>query len=71
MTLAAQITAYLAIVPGGDAAQIAADMRAIGNREATVEAVQAALHRLDDAGTVIDRNGWYRLSAKAQRGGRA
>jgi hypothetical protein len=67
MTLSAQITAYLSIVPGGDAGQIAADMRAIGNRDATLSAVQDALHRLDDAGTVIMRNGWYKLSAKARR----
>jgi hypothetical protein len=68
MTLDDQVTAYLRIVPGGDAGQIAADMRAIGNRFAALAEVQHALHRLDDAGTVIMRGGWYRLSEAGKRG---
>jgi len=36
--------------------------------ERPLEAVQIALHQLDDAGRVVMRNGWYQLSeAKRKR----
>lgn len=59
----ATILAYLRIVPRGDVAHIAQDIGADARE------VQDALHDLDDAGRVLMRNGWYRLSeAERARG---
>ena len=56
------ILAYLQLVPSANVDLIAEDL----GRYAP--AVQEVMHRLDDDGFVIMRNGWYRLSEAARAG---
>ena len=62
MSLDAQILRLLAIIPGGTAEAIAEDLTSLSGALVTQRAVQAELHALDDAGRVLMRNGFYRLS---------
>ena len=62
MTLDAQILRLLTIIPGGTAEAIAEDLTSLSGALVTQCAVQERLHALDDAGRVIMRNGFYRLS---------
>lgn len=55
-----QIIAYFRFVPAASAQMVAGDM---GLNERTV---QDAMRDLDDAGFLIMRNGWYRLSEAAK-----
>jgi len=55
------LLAYLRIIPAASAEMMANDL-GLSPRE-----VQDALHEMDDAGDVILRNGWYRISAAAKR----
>ena len=55
------LLAYLRIIPAASAEMMAGDL-GLSPRE-----VQDALHQMDDAGDVILRNGWYRLSAAAKQ----
>ena len=61
--LEADIAALLATIPRANAAELA------GHLEADVARVQQALIHMDDAGEVIMRCGWYRLSAAARQRG--
>jgi hypothetical protein len=69
MNLQHNILSYLRLVPAADVAMICEDMQAIGNRNATPDKVQPALHALDDAGLVLMKNGVYRLSEWAKQQG--
>jgi DNA-binding transcriptional regulator PaaX len=55
------LLAYLRIIPAASAEMMADDL-GLSHRD-----VQDALHEMDDAGDVILRNGWYRLSAAAKQ----
>jgi predicted transcriptional regulator len=55
-----KLLAYLRIVPSADAEMMAQDL-GLSRRD-----VQTELHKMDDAGDVIMRCGWYRLSEKAK-----
>lgn len=57
-----KILAYLTIVPSATAEMISSEA-GIDPREC-----QDALHAMDDAGQVIMRQGWYRLSEAEKRG---
>lgn len=55
------LLAYLQIIPAASAEMMSSDL-GLSPRE-----VQDALHKMDDAGDVILRNGWCRISAAAKR----
>ena len=57
-----QITAYLNLIPAAPAHEIASDL-GLGPRE-----VQDMLVQMDEDGTVIMRQGWYRLSEAYKAG---
>jgi len=57
-------TMIMAAIPPGFALRTAAIRDAVG---ASHIAVQHALHRLDDAGHVIMRQGYYQLSEAAKK----
>lgn len=56
------IIAYFRIVPVASAEMVAQDL-GLPQRS-----VQDALHKMDDDGDILMRNGWYRLSEKTGRG---
>lgn len=56
-------TLIMAAIPPGYAVRVATIRDQVG---ADHDAVQSALHRLDDAGHVIMRQGYYQLSAAAK-----
>ena len=62
MSLDTQILHLLTIIPGGTAEDIADDLTSLSAELVTQRAVQDRLHALDDAGRVLMRNGFYRLS---------
>ena len=62
MTLDTQILRLLTITPGGTAESIAEDLTSLSGALVTRCAVQDELHALDDAGRVLMRNGFYRIS---------
>ena len=62
MSLDTQILRLLTIIPGGTAESIADDLTSLSGAVVTERAVQDELHALDDAGRVLMRNGFYRLS---------
>jgi len=64
-----QIIALLSIVPGGSAETIADDLSALGGAPVAQDIVQRTLIEMDDAGDVLMRGGWYRLSEAAKNGG--
>jgi hypothetical protein len=55
------LLAYFAIVPSACADMVASDL-GLGKRE-----VQDMLHKLDDEGDLLMKNGWYRLSERAKK----
>jgi hypothetical protein len=55
------LLAYFAIVPSACADMAASDL-GLGQRE-----VQDMLHKLDDEGDLLMKNGWYRLSERAKK----
>lgn len=55
------LLAYFAIVPSACADMVASDL-GLSQRE-----VQDMLHKLDDEGDLLMKNGWYRLSEKAKK----
>ena len=60
---------YLRTVPAAQAHEIAAHIRRADTAPAfNLPALYAALHGLDDAGQVLMRGGWYRLSEAAKAG---
>lgn len=64
----------LALIEGATLEHLLADVAAqLGDPGLPRDELAAALHRLDDAGRVWMRNGFYRLSAaeRLRRGGRA
>ena len=62
-----QIIALLSIVPGGSAETIADDLSALGGAPVAQDIVQRTLIEMDDAGDVLMRGGWYRLSEAAKK----
>lgn len=56
-----RIITLLNYIPGGDAHMIAEDLQEDSYQ------VQLILHRMDDDGDVIMRNGFYRLSKSAEK----
>ena len=58
------LLAYFAIVPSACADMAASDL-GINQR-----LVQDMLHKLDDDGDLLMKNGWYRLSERAKKDGR-
>jgi hypothetical protein len=60
--IADRIINLLRHVPVATADLISDDLEAQHDEPVDPAEVQAALHALDDAGRVIMRNGWYRLS---------
>ena len=62
MSLDTQILRLLTIIPGGTAESIADDLTSLSGALVTERAVQTELHALDDAGRVLMRNGFYRIS---------
>ena len=68
MSLDTQILRLLTIIPGGTAESIADDLTSLSGAVVTERAVQAELHALDDAGRVLMRNGFYRLSERERAG---
>ena len=55
------LLAYFAIVPSACADMAASDL-GISQRQ-----VQDMLHTLDDDGSLLMKNGWYRLSERAKK----
>jgi len=55
------LLAYFAIVPSACADMAASDL-GINQRQ-----VQDMLHTLDDDGSLLMKNGWYRLSERAKK----
>jgi len=55
------LLAYFAIVPSACADMAASDL-GLGQRE-----VQDMLHKLDDEGDLLMKNGWYRLSERTKK----
>lgn len=55
------LLAYFAIVPSACADMAASDL-GINQRQ-----VQDMLHKLDDDGFLLMKNGWYRLSERAKK----
>jgi hypothetical protein len=58
------LLAYFAIVPSACADMVASDL-GLGKRE-----VQDMLHKMDDDGDLLMKNGWYRLSERAKKDGK-
>ena len=55
------LLAYFAIVPSACADMVSSDL-GINQR-----LVQGMLHKLDDDGDLLMKNGWYRLSERAKK----
>jgi DNA-binding transcriptional regulator PaaX len=56
------IVAYFRIIPAASAEMVASEL-GFDPRE-----VQNTLHKMDDDGDILMRNGWYRLSEKRRAG---
>lgn len=69
-TLSELILSVLECVPGATSDLIQDDLMAVYGGPIDPAQVQAELIALDDAGRLLMRNGWYRLSAM-ERGRRA
>lgn len=62
--LRSTLLAYFAIVPSACADMVASDL-GLGQRE-----VQGALLDMDEDGSLLMKNGWYRLSERAKKYGK-
>ena len=58
------LLAYFAIVPSACADMVASDL-GLSQRE-----VQEMLHKMDDDGDLLMKNGWYRISERAKKDGK-
>jgi hypothetical protein len=58
------LLAYFAIAPSACADMVASDL-GLGQRE-----VQDMLHKMDDEGDLLMKNGWYRISERAKQYGK-
>ena len=59
--LRSTLLAYFAIVPSACADMVASDL-GLSQRE-----VQDMLHKMDDDGDLLMKNGWYRISERAKK----
>ena len=55
------LLAYFAIVPSACSDMVASDL-GLSQRE-----VQEMLHKMDDDGDLLMKNGWYRISERAKK----
>ena len=58
------LLAYFTIVPAASAVMVASDL-GLSQRE-----VQEILHKMDDEGELLMKNGWYRISERAKKNGK-